>query len=315
MHVSPSISVIVPCFNAASTVAETLNSVMGQTLLPYEVIAVNDGSSDDTFDVIEAYASSAPKVPVRVINQENKGVSAARNAGVAIARGELVCFLDADDLWHPNKLEFQLRALRSADPDNQAIAVVGVRRFTVDPATGCKNFFRDTRPVFDPRMGRSERIKMVLALSNNEMAATSTVLCPRSSFLDVGGWDESLKMAEDWDLLCRLGEVLPMTSEKEPLLLYRKHALSVTARYVDYSALQRQQFRMLNKYARRSKISGEARRQLISRHLKEFLGLCALGSGLKSRGVQVKLIILLLIYDPSVVLSKNFYRYVKRCVL
>ncbi|MBN1492650.1 MAG: glycosyltransferase family 2 protein, partial [Candidatus Omnitrophica bacterium] len=95
------ISVIIPTFNRKDLLKRALDSVCGQTFTPYEVIVVDDGSSDGTL------ALQADYPDVVFVSQENRGVSAARNNGVAKAHGEWICFLDSDDLWKPRKLEIQ----------------------------------------------------------------------------------------------------------------------------------------------------------------------------------------------------------------
>jgi len=308
----PSVSVIVPCFNSARTLEETLDSIFTQTFPPFEVIVVNDGSTDQSTALLQRYTASSPERCIRVLEQKNRGVSAARNAGVNIAQGDLVCFLDADDLWHVDKLKLQVQALIDFAPDYQAVAVVGVRRFTVEQLTGKKSFFRDTWVDANLTMGRRERIKTILALANNEMASCSTVLCPRSVFLEVGGWDENLAMAEDWDLLIRLCEVLPLVSVPQPLLFYRKHSVSTTACYSDYKRLEQQQFSMLSEYSERSGLDRKTRHHLVARHLQDFLGLCSGGRG--DRLTLLGLLARQIIYAPSNLGNRQFYRYLKRCI-
>jgi glycosyltransferase involved in cell wall biosynthesis len=102
-----SVSVIIPAYNSASTIIRALQSVAAQTLAPLEIIVVDDASSDATRDLVATFASSSP-IPVRVLTQTtNSGPSAARNAGWDKATGEYIAFLDADDQWHPRKMELQ----------------------------------------------------------------------------------------------------------------------------------------------------------------------------------------------------------------
>src|SRR6516165_6137172 len=104
--VNMTISVIIAAYNAEATLAETLASVLNQTLLPDEIIVVDDGSTDHTAKVAAAASNS-----VRVIGQTNRGPAAALNLGVELATGDLLSFIDADDLWERNKLAIQTRAL------------------------------------------------------------------------------------------------------------------------------------------------------------------------------------------------------------
>src|SRR5687768_4619560 len=100
----PEVSVVVPAFNAAETIQAAIQSVSAQTFQDLELIVVDDGSTDGTADVVKRLAPNAV-----VITQRNAGPGAARNAGIARASGRFVGFLDADDLWFPNKLEHQIR--------------------------------------------------------------------------------------------------------------------------------------------------------------------------------------------------------------
>ena len=108
----PSISVVIPCHNAAPFLRATIESILQQTRPATEVIVVDDGSTDDS-----AWIAASFGPPVRVIRQENRGESAARNRGIEAATGDWVAFLDADDLWLPTKLERQAEVIRSAPAD------------------------------------------------------------------------------------------------------------------------------------------------------------------------------------------------------
>ncbi len=109
---APSISVVIPCYNAAAFLRATIESILGQTQPVLEVIVVDDGSADDSANIAESFGP-----PVRVIRQPNQGESAARNRGIEAAGGDWVAFLDADDLWLPTKVELQAEAIRSAPAD------------------------------------------------------------------------------------------------------------------------------------------------------------------------------------------------------
>jgi glycosyltransferase involved in cell wall biosynthesis len=110
---SDSVSAVIPCYNAERFIGETIQSALGQSHPPLEIIVVDDGSTDRSAEIAQAFGS-----PVRVMRQENQGESCARNKGVAEAQGDWVAFLDADDVWKPNKLEAQLAA---AQPETIAV--------------------------------------------------------------------------------------------------------------------------------------------------------------------------------------------------
>src|SRR5262245_41508013 len=101
------VSVVIPCYNARPYLEETIRSVFSQTFTPCEILVVDDGSSDGSAHVAEGFGDR-----VRVIRQRNQGECAARNAGLQAACGEWIAFLDADDVWKPNKLELQVAAVR-----------------------------------------------------------------------------------------------------------------------------------------------------------------------------------------------------------
>src|SRR3954454_6645905 len=114
-HKDDIVTVIIPAFNAARTLAATLNSVRNQTHGALEILVIDDGSTDATPEITRCVARTDPRL--RLIRQPNKGVAAARNAGLAEAQGAYVAFIDADDLWHPRKIELQLDAARQVGGD------------------------------------------------------------------------------------------------------------------------------------------------------------------------------------------------------
>ena len=111
----PLVSVVIPAFNAAATIASTLHSVTAQTYPHTEIIVVDDGSRDDTGSIVRRFGSADPRI--RLITQANAGVAAARNAGIELAAGEFIAPVDADDLWHPTKIEKQMRVMLEGTDD------------------------------------------------------------------------------------------------------------------------------------------------------------------------------------------------------
>ncbi len=107
MNIQPLVSVIIPAYNAAGTISATLESVRAQTYAPLEIIVVDDGSTDATPSILKAVAAEEPRL--RIIRQQNAGVARARNRALAEAQGEWIATIDADDIWHPEKLERQIR--------------------------------------------------------------------------------------------------------------------------------------------------------------------------------------------------------------
>lgn len=145
---TPLVSIIIPCYNAERWLAETLESALAQTWTAKEILVINDGSTDSSLAVAQQYTTRG----VRVIDQPNRGASAARNHGLRLARGDFIQFLDADDLLAPNKIELQIHALAGTKAD--VLASASWSRFTHDPA----------QAVFVPRRWR--RPAQVLSFSS-----------------------------------------------------------------------------------------------------------------------------------------------------
>jgi len=201
----PSVSAIVPAYNAASFLHEALESVLAQTLPVAECLVVNDGSSDGTSAVAQEYGDS-----VRLIEQENRGVSAARNRGAAEARGELLAFLDADDRWLPERIERGVLALE-ARPDTEAV-VCATR--VVD---------RDLRPVGVIRQHPDLSSRDMLLCRASVVSASSNLLIRSSVFATLGGFDERLSTSADWALTFRLVERGRLIALPDSLVEYRRH--------------------------------------------------------------------------------------------
>lgn len=189
MTASPQVSVVIPAYNAEAHIGEALQSLRSQTCQDMEVIVVDDGSSDRTPELVP---SRFPEV--RFIRQANAGASSARNRGVREARGEWVAFLDADDAWHPDKLRAQL-ALMQRHPDVRLCRTLGAE----SPLT-------DLGPIPNGPDGlpMHELFTSLAPTLMNPYFTTSTVMVRRDAFLAVGGFDTSLKIAEDIDLFLRI---------------------------------------------------------------------------------------------------------------
>lgn len=181
----PKVSVVVPCYNTGRYLGEAIESVLVQTFQDFEIIIIDDGSTDDTAGV--AAAHSDPRI--RYFYQENLGLAAARNTGLRHARGGYVSFLDADDLFSPDKLTAQVAYL---DQHPEAGLVVGGHR-----RIGEKGDVLYTSP------GSSGVIRPQDLLVSTHFPIHSTLI--RKSWTEkVGGFDEGLPAAEDWDFHCRL---------------------------------------------------------------------------------------------------------------
>ncbi|NEP60709.1 MAG: glycosyltransferase [Symploca sp. SIO2G7] len=200
----PLISVIIPAYNAAQTILETVDSVLHQTVADFELIVINDGSQDTTLELI-----SGIKDPrLQVISYPNAGLAVSRNRGVARARGTYISFIDADDLWTPDKLELQLQALKA----NPEAAVAYSWTDCIDKAS---NFLRPGSHI--SVLGD---VYAKLLLGNFLENGSNALIC-KQALIAVGGFDESLPAAQDWDLYLRLAINYQFVVVPSPQVLYR----------------------------------------------------------------------------------------------
>jgi glycosyltransferase involved in cell wall biosynthesis len=207
----PTTSVIIPTFNRAHLLMRAINSVLGQTLPPDEVIVIDDGSIDDTRDVLAAYGNR-----IQYVFQSNAGVSATRNHGLRLPTGRYIGFLDSDDEWLPHKLERQVAFLES-HPAIDFVACPG-------STDGCV-------VLLDGLRDQSEQFRSFLI--RPYFANPSRYLVRRECFPKLGLFDETMSCAEDWELWLRfLHHGCRFDAIDEPLMIYHAtpDALSADAR-------------------------------------------------------------------------------------
>jgi len=191
---SLTVSVVIPAFNAASFIQDTLSSIHAQTYSSYEVVVVDDGSSDDTQQVVEGYFQRSG-MHGRCIRQDNKGIAAARNAGMRAATGAFIALLDHDDLWYSDKL------------------AVAIREFELHPDADLichnENIVKDGRRLRVTRRGPAvRRMYERLLFSGNELSPSATVF-KREKALAIGGFREiaAFDTVEDYDFWLRMSQV------------------------------------------------------------------------------------------------------------
>lgn len=196
------VSVIIPVYNGSRYLKQAIESALAQTHKPFEIIVVDDGSTDGTAKVAAAFEDR-----VRYFYQDNQGPSAARNVGLKIAQGNFVAFLDSDDLWPESKIQLQLDYFKN-DPDLQVVQG-RVQYFCLSPQTDQAKFEKAYEPVF----------------SFNLPAA----LYKKSAFTKVGMFNEQMRFSEDVDWFMRAREQnLQMLFIKETALYYRRHSANMT---------------------------------------------------------------------------------------
>jgi glycosyltransferase involved in cell wall biosynthesis len=186
----PVVSIVVPAYNVAAYIDESINSVFAQTFSDYELILVNDGSPDT--DQLEA--ALRPYISrICYISQENRGAAEARNAALRVARGEFIAFLDADDIWFPNHLADQVGFLRG-NPSCDLVYADGL-------IFGESELAGQTFMKLAPSSGEVTFEALITARCN---VLTSTVVAKRAAILDVGMFDVHIRRGQDYDLWLRM---------------------------------------------------------------------------------------------------------------
>ncbi len=254
------VSVIIPTYNRAPVLERAIRSVLAQTFGDFELIVVDDGSRDSTPDVLDRYDGK-----LRAVTQENRGVSAARNAGLAIARGELVAFLDSDDEWLPKKLARQVAAYeeRGGDfvchtdeiwiRDGKEIGQKGIHR-------------KQGGRFFDRALGRC-------------LISPSSVMISRGLLDRIGWFDELLPAAEDYDLWLRITAFHEVRFVPERLVV--KHGGAGDQLSVITPAIDRFRIRAIQKILQNPGLRDDYRELAV----RELIGKCRIvASGCLKRG-------------------------------
>lgn len=202
---TPAVSVVIVTYNKADTLADAINSVLEQTYRDFEVLVVDDGSTDDTAGRVKAYGDK-----IRYLPKKNGGTGSARNLGIARSQGRFVAFLDGDDLWLPRKLELQMEAFKQ----EPGLAAVQCSAYCVDPSL----------KVIEKRLCTPAQDTLLDFLLFRNMPAFASCVVVRKEFFErVGGFGTDLVILSDWDMCCRLARAGTLRSVPEPLVLYRQY--------------------------------------------------------------------------------------------
>lgn len=212
------ISVIMPAFNSASYISESINSVLSQDYANIELIIINDGSTDNTASIIKECLDNyeqtdSKRFKVQYVETVNQGVSAARNHAIKIANGDWIAFCDADDVWFPSKISNQLRQLNGCSWSYTDSYYMG------------EDYAENTR--------RSDLSSLPCGhifeqLITENIITTSSVLVRKSILLECGGFDESLEALEDWQLWLTIASKYEISLIVEPMLNYRVYSGSTS---------------------------------------------------------------------------------------
>lgn len=202
----PPASVIIPAYNYGPFIAQALDAALAQEGWSLQLIVVDDGSTDNTAQVVASYGAA-----VEYVRLQNSGVAVARNVGLDRAKGELICFLDADDVWFPDKLTTQWEALQRSPGAGLVFSdAIRIRKDGTHIDLYSEKVPQYGGWVFDKIMRRN-------------FIQTSMVMMPRDVLESVGGFDEALPAWEDIDLWCRVAARYPFAYVPRPLEYYRMH--------------------------------------------------------------------------------------------
>lgn len=216
----PRVSVVIPVRNGKDYLQEALDSVLQQSFADLELLLINDGSNDDDYD---RYGLQDKRI--RVIHLDGTGVSRARNVGMEQSRGELIAFLDADDVWFPGKLQAQVKYL-DEHPD------VGVvfGKFIRWPSLAGGGFAPSTTLIQDASgiaTAEAERSGWLYTrLLKGLLVGMNTAIIRRNIYEAIGGFDESMHQGEDYDFWLKTSRIAEMHSLNGPVALYRIHGAS-----------------------------------------------------------------------------------------
>jgi glycosyltransferase involved in cell wall biosynthesis len=199
------VSVVIPTYNHAGYVVEAIQSVLDQTYPCVEIIVVDDGSTDNTREVLQPYIDK-----IRYVYQENQGLAASRNTGIRASSGRWVALLDADDLWHPEKLRIQMEYLQK-HPDVGVLA----SKALPDLSLGW--------PPFDPAKHLQGDPISIDDILTSTAFGSCAVIALRSAFEEVGYFDSSLRSVEDLEMWARLSSRFRIVRLAAPLWWYRIH--------------------------------------------------------------------------------------------
>ena len=213
MSTTPTISVLMPAYNAERYIAQAVESVLAQTFTDFEFLIVDDGSTDETRSILERYAGADSRISL--VSRPNTGYVAALNEMLGRARCPLLARMDADDVARPDRFERQIAFLR----DHLDHVLVGSRVTIIDP---------DGEPLTELGDAQThEELERGLLAARGQLIYHPAVMMRREAVLGVGGYDPLLETAEDLDLFLRLARVGRLANLGEPLLSYREHLSKV----------------------------------------------------------------------------------------
>ena len=203
------VSVIIPTYNRAHLIGRAIQSVLNQTYKDFEIIVVDDGSTDSTEKAVREFQEQGKRIKY-IRHNKNKGGSAARNTGIKAAKGEYIAFLDDDDEWLRDKIEKQVETMK-----NLPSGVWG--------GIYCGFFYVNNKKTILVEATEKGNLKKAILNKEVDIGASSTVLLSKEAINETGLFDENLERHQDWDYLVRFFNKYKLFSLKEPLVKVYGH--------------------------------------------------------------------------------------------
>ena len=244
MNIDPLVSVIMPAYNASETIVESVNSILSQEYSNWELIVIDDGSTDDTYQKV----CSIKDTRIIIYQETNKGVAATRNQGIKAAKGKYISFLDSDDLWNKEKLKIQVNYFETNE--NQFGLV----------HTAYKEF--DKKSEYYPKplkqlAGLKIEGEIYEDLLVHDFIATLTVMVRKDVFKDIGYFDVTLSGPEDWDLWIRISRIFNIGYIDIPLAMYRLNPSGLSKNIFKF---EDQLWKVMEKHLLQSNLSSQKKR-------------------------------------------------------
>ncbi|MFZ4712607.1 MAG: glycosyltransferase family 2 protein [Bacteriovoracaceae bacterium] len=225
------VSIILPIYNAEKFLHKCVESLLAQTFQDFEILAINDGSTDGSLNILKSYHDQRLKI---INNEVNKGLIYTLNRGLKESQGDFIARMDADDICHPQRLEKQLQFFS----EHPKVDVASTDMVLID---------ENDRPMFRPFIPVTDPILMKWILLRRNMLYHPTVMIRKSSFKgDELAYDPNALYAEDYDLWLRLSKAKVLVNQSEILLFYRRHGTSVTQSKLENQLLN--SYKMVQKH-------------------------------------------------------------------
>ena len=219
-------SIIIPLYNKEKYIERCIDSILSQSYNKYEIIVVNDGSTDKSYDLVEHYSDSR----ISIINQKNKGVSVARNKGVKFSNYDYVTFIDADDTWEVNYLS-ELKKLINIFPNAGLYGLNNYFKY----ANGSK-YFNEYNELFNGNdSGLIPDYFLLFSIYGKSPFSNSNCCFPKNVFQEEGGYKEGVKLTEDSDLWCRIALKYSIAFYRKPMATYYIEINENTRSLVEFS--------------------------------------------------------------------------------